>query len=106
MDKAVLRAEISPTPYAVSFEYKVPSLKTREFRTKSCFDTPTPIRRRISNGQGLHTNSGSFATLAAILRATQVDIGLVAFVAALLYASPRDLACPVREFNCICMNPL
>src|SRR6516164_9360898 len=50
--------------------------------------------------------SGSFAALAAMRRAIQVDIrkGLVASVAALLYASPRDLACSANLFICVCMN--
>ena len=38
----------------------------------------------------------------------QVDIrkGLVAPVAALLYASPRDFTCSANVFICVCMNSL
>src|SRR5215471_15103503 len=74
-----------------------------ETRFKRCL---SPINRKWSHGVPQLGHSGSFATLAAMRRASQVDIrkGLVASVAALLYASPRDLACSVNEFNCLCMN--
>jgi hypothetical protein len=46
------RAEISPTPYLRPLCTKSRRWKTCDFETKSCFDAPTPISRRISNGQG------------------------------------------------------
>jgi hypothetical protein len=61
-----------------------------------------------SSGNVIAHKVGRLANLPAIQRASQMDIrkGLVAFVAALLYASPRDLACSVNVFICVCMNSL
>jgi len=69
MDKAVLRAAMSPDTLTMPFVYEVSSLETCDFGTKICFDAPTAISRWISNGQGFRTSSGSLAMFAAILRA-------------------------------------
>ena len=58
MDKAVLRAAMSPDTLTMAFVYEVSSLETCDFGTKICFEAPTPISRWISNGQRLRTNSG------------------------------------------------
>ena len=53
------------------------------------------------------TQGRQIDTCPAMRRASQVvDIrkGLVASVATLLYASPRDFACSVNVFICVCMN--
>jgi hypothetical protein len=63
------------------------------------------LTRTASIFSGARPPAG-FAKSGANRHAIQVDIrkGLVASVAALLYASPRDLACSANLFICVCMN--